>query len=219
MFGLIAGSMKPQNEDLSWQRPSRRWKTIQCLTHVKGRYHLYFLVTEGWCCYLTGGATSLFLSRKITHKHSACAHADLWVIGEQQLLCNLQGHIWPEFDAYFENIGVYTHRQCVSGVILVLKPAAFGQTTPIQAHLVSLHGTDKNLVLKRSTGLRKHLCRIQGGFPWYLIHRFQIWPSFRGAGVAGWTQKAAWSRSEAKDWHTMKQKCQILKEHRLNLLT
>lgn len=111
--------------------------------------------------------------------------ADLWVFGEQQLLCNLQGHIWPRLDSHFENISLYTNLQHVSGVLLAVKRAAFGQTKSARARLVLLHSADKNLVLKRRTSLSKHLCRIQGGFLWYLINHFQIWPSLRGAGVAG----------------------------------
>lgn len=104
---------------------------------------------------------------------------------EQQRLCNLQGHIWPKADAYFENIGLYTHLQHVSSALLAVKPEALGQTTPVRARLVLLHSVDKTLVLKRSTGLSKHLCRIQGGFLWYFINHFQTWPSLRRAGVAG----------------------------------
>lgn len=112
-------------------------------------------------------------------------HTDLWVTRERQLLCNLQGHIWPKLDAYFENIGLYTDLQHISSALLAAKQANFRQTTPVRTCLVLLHGVDKNLLLKRSTGLSEHLCRIQGGFLWYLINHFQIWPSLRGGGVVG----------------------------------
>lgn len=79
---------------------------------------------------------------------------------------------------------LYTNLQHISSVLLVIKQAAVSQTMPVRARLVLLHGVDKNL-LKRSTGLSKHLCRIQGGFLWYLINHFQIWPSLRGAVRVG----------------------------------
>lgn len=128
---------------------------------------------------------SLSLQKSHTQTFSMCCPQ---TYGEQQLLCN----IWLKVDVYFENISLCSHLQHVSSTLLVVKRAVFSQTTPVRARLVLLHGVDKTLILKRSTSLSKHLCRIQGGFLWYFINHFQIWPSLRRAGVAGVDMWACW---------------------------
>ena len=51
MFGLIASSIKPHSEKLSWQESQQKMKDNPTLNTGVGTYHLSFPIMGGQSCY------------------------------------------------------------------------------------------------------------------------------------------------------------------------